>query len=188
MDCLRAAGLVLEPLTVAHADAMFDVLSDPALYRHLDYGPPPSVDHVRGVYAQLERRASPDASEAWLNWIVCLDGHGPIGFVQATLVADRTAWVAYVLGSAHWGHGHARAATGAMIEHLMTSHGITTFLAVVENANARSISLLRTLSFERATAAAAAPHRLSETELLYQRRGGPDDNRALRLDQTGRMP
>ena len=40
---LRAGELLLEPLRVAHAEAMFKVLREPRLYRYLDYPPPPSV-------------------------------------------------------------------------------------------------------------------------------------------------
>ena len=177
MECLRTAELVLEPLTVAHAEAMFPVLSEPALYRYLDYGPPPSVEHVRGVYAKLEKRASPEGSETWLNWIVCLRSScAPIGFVQATLVVQSTCWVAYLLSGAHWGRGYARAATGAMLLHLTERYGATEFLATVEGANARSISLLERLAFERATLEEVAPHGLSSTELLFKRRAAPRAN------------
>ncbi len=171
MDTLRTAELVLEPLTVAHAESMYPLLSEPELYRHLDYGPPPSVEHVRGVYAQLERRASPDGSETWLNWIVCLGSRNPIGFVQATVVSPHTSWVAYLLGSAYWGRGHAQAATSAMLEHLSTKFGAAEFLATVEIANTRSIALLERLSFRQATTEEAAPHELSGTELLFKRVG-----------------
>ena len=60
MQTITVAKLVLEPLTVADADTMFGVLSDPQIYRYLDYGPPPSVEHLREVYTKLESRKSPD--------------------------------------------------------------------------------------------------------------------------------
>lgn len=171
MECLRTAELTLEPLTVAHADTMFPVLSEPELYRYLDYGPPPSVEYVRGVYAKLEQRASPDGSETWLNWVVCLrSSRAPIGFVQATLVSPRTSWVAYLLSGAHWGRGYAHAAVGAMLLHLTGKYGAAEFLATVENANARSIALLERLAFERATLQEVASHELSSTEILFKHR------------------
>jgi len=172
MERLFTADLVLEPLTVAHAEAMFPVLSDPGLYRYLDYGPPPSVEHVRSVYARLEKGASPDGSETWLNWILCLDGAVPIGYVQATLEASNTAWIAYFLGRAHWGHGYACAATKTMLGHLVQRYEIVDFLATVETENARSIALLERLEFNRVTAQDAAAHELSDTELLFERNAG----------------
>ena len=169
MQTITAAELVLEPLTVAGADTMFEVLSDPQIYRYLDYGPPPSVEHLRDVYAKLERRTSPDGSQLWLNWVVRRLGAKPIGYVQATVSAPGTAWVAYVLSSEYWGRGYARMATHAMIEHLASAYGTTRYLATVEALNRRSIGLLERLSFRPATLHEAQDHDLSATERLFVR-------------------
>jgi hypothetical protein len=60
MCTIATSELTLAPLGVADAEAMFELLSDAELYRYLDYPPPPSVEHLRAVYAQLEARKSPD--------------------------------------------------------------------------------------------------------------------------------
>ncbi len=80
MRTLEADGLVLEPLTVAHAEAMFALLSDPALYRYIDEAPPADVDHLRARYARLERRESADGRQRWLNWVVRAPGQPPLGY------------------------------------------------------------------------------------------------------------
>ena len=80
---------------------MFDVLSDPAIYEFLDYGPPESVDALRSTYSRLESRKSPDGSEDWLNWAVRDDSARFVGYVQATVYPSRHAWIAFVIGSAH---------------------------------------------------------------------------------------
>jgi len=139
---IRTARLSLEPLTVAHAPAMFALLGDPAIYTYLDYGPPASLEHLQRVYAQLETRRSPDGGEEWLNWVVLHEGV-PIGVVQATIYADGSANVAYVFGCAHWGRGYAREAVEAMLAHL----GDLRFFATVDEDNARSIRLLERLGF-----------------------------------------
>jgi RimJ/RimL family protein N-acetyltransferase len=142
---IRTARLTLEPLTVAHAPAMFALLVDPALYTYLDFPPPPSLEHLQRVYARLETRRSPDGTEAWLNWIVVRDGEA-IGFVQATIYPDHSANVAYVLGSAHWGRGYAIEAVTAMLAEL----GGGKCFATVDARNARSIRLLERLGFRHA--------------------------------------
>ena len=172
MQTLGAPGLTLEPLLVAHADAMFPVLADARLYEYLDDPPPPSVEHLRHVYARLERRLSPDGAQQWLNWVLRLDNGELIGFVQATVVAPERAWIAYLLASKHWGRGHARSATAAMINHLIGVHGCTEFLATVEAENRRSVALLETLNFCPATAAELDAHDLTASERLYIRRVG----------------
>ncbi|HEY8709547.1 MAG TPA: GNAT family N-acetyltransferase [Burkholderiaceae bacterium] len=169
MKTITTPELSLEPLTVAHAEPMFGVLCDPELYRYLDYGPPPSVEHVRNVYTRLEHRQSPDGKQQWLNWVVRLKGGGLLGCVQATLVELGVAWVAYVFASTHWGRGYAFGATGAMIEHLEHAYGSNTFLATVEAENTRSIALLDRLSFHLATQEQARSHDLTVTERLFVR-------------------
>ena len=166
MDTLMTARLLLEPLTRDHAAAMYEILRDPELYAYLDYGPPPSLDHLRGVYAQLEARVSPDGSELWLNWVVRPQDGAPVGFVQAT-VAGAEAWVAYVLARASWGNGYAGEATQAMIDHLRSACGVTRFLATTEAENGQSIRLLERLGFRTATEAETREHELSATELLF---------------------
>ena len=122
---------------------MFEVLSDPLIYEYLDFPPPPSLEHLQRVYASLERRASPDGTEQWLNWIVVRDG-AAIGLVQATVRGDETE-VAYIFGSAHWGRGFAFEAMTAMLAHL----GGQRFFANVDARNERSIMLLTRLGFRR---------------------------------------
>lgn len=167
MEPLVAGGLRLEPLTVGHANEMFDVLVDPRIYDYLDFGPPPSREHVHDVYARLEKRRSPDGRQRWRNWVIRAPSGAAIGTVQATLVSPRTAWVARVLASRDRGQGHARAATRAMIDHLVARHGIVECVATVEAAHARSIALLEALGFRLASPGRAAEHDLGASERLF---------------------
>src|SRR6266702_1101006 len=169
MQAISTARLVLEPLTVDHAEAMFEVLSERTLYRYLDYPPPPSLEHVRDVYSKLEARQSPDGSQVWLNWVVCQHGQPPLGYVQATVVSQRTAWIAYVLSSKHWGYGYAREAIRGMLQHLTSVYGVERYLATVETENQRSVRLLQRLAFHCATAEEREGRSLSSTELLFVR-------------------
>jgi len=93
MHTLATSELVLEPLVVAHAEAMFEVLSEPELYRYLDYPPPASIEHLRGVYASVETRMSPNGRQLWLSWVVRLPGQPPMGYVQATVIPNETVWL-----------------------------------------------------------------------------------------------
>jgi RimJ/RimL family protein N-acetyltransferase len=110
-------GVILEPQTAAHAEAMFAVLSDPAIYAY-ENAPPPSLDWLRERFASLESRRSVDSSEQWLNWVVRLPSAELIGYVQATIHADGRAAIAYELSSAYWGRGLGLRAVQAMIGEL----------------------------------------------------------------------
>lgn len=169
MQALTTTQLVLDPLVAGHAEAMFELLSEKALYRYLDYPPPLSVEHLRNLYARLESRQSPDGTELWLNWVVRPRGQSPIGYVQATVTSHKTAWVAYVFSSKHWCRGFAMQATQAVVEHLASAYGIARYLATVDAENQRSIRLLERLGFHPASTRELEGHDLSATERLFAR-------------------
>jgi RimJ/RimL family protein N-acetyltransferase len=172
MILLTTPGLLLEPITPDHADELFGLLSDPLLYRYLDQAPPPSLAHLRSVYARRQAGAPADSGETWFNWVMRLPSGEAAGYVQATLTQDAaraTAWVAWVLGRAHWGHGHTLAAAQAMVQHLASQHRVVRFLATVEVDNARSVALLHRMGFVPATPQEALAHALTPTERLYTR-------------------
>jgi len=169
MQPIASAELTLEPLRVAHAEALFELLSDAEIYRYLDYPPPPSLEHLRAVYAKLEARTSPDGAEIWLNWVVCPHDHPPVGFVQATIDSRKTAFVAYILGRKYWSHGYAQNAVQAMLEHLACAYGVGRFRATVEADNQRSIRLLERLGFHLSSTYELEGHSLAPTERMYVR-------------------
>lgn len=169
MQTLTAGSFVLEPLTAAHAEAMFDALADPEIYRYLDYPAAPSLEYLRTRYTKLETRRSADGSEAWLNWVVRVPGEAPLGHVQATVLPTGDAWVAYLLNSRHWGRGIAHTAMQAMVEHLAAVYGVKRYMATVEVDNRRSIRLLERLGFRLATVDELRGHELTASERLYLR-------------------
>jgi [ribosomal protein S5]-alanine N-acetyltransferase len=169
MQTLRTARLLLEPLLVGHAGVMFEVLSDPAIYRYLDYRPPPSTEHLQSLYMRLEQRRSPDGTQQWLNWVVLDSSGAPVGYVQATIEAEGSAWVGYVLSSPHWGRGYAAEAMQAMLDHLGAAYGVHRFFATVEEDNERSARLLGRLAFHPASGTELIGHSLSPTERLFVR-------------------
>ena len=170
MQAIVTPELTLEPLRVEHAEAMFELLSDHAIYRYLDYSAPPTVEHLRNVYARLEARKSPDGSEAWLNWVIRPRDEGLVGYVQATVASHGSASVAYVLAGKYWGHGYAQRAMKAMLDHLASAYCVDRCSATVEVENQRSIRLLERLGFHLAAPQDASGGQLSVSERLFVRR------------------
>jgi RimJ/RimL family protein N-acetyltransferase len=134
MRAIAADGLILEPQTAAHAEPMFAVLSDPAIYEY-ENEPPRSLEWLRERFTKLESRVSPDGNEQWLNWVIRLSGSELAGYVQATVHADGRAAIAYELSSAYWGRGLAHRAVGAMIRELAESYHVRTVTAVFKKEN-----------------------------------------------------
>jgi ribosomal-protein-alanine N-acetyltransferase len=159
--------VTLEPLGPQHAEAMYAVMADAALYRHLDYGPPVSAEYLRGLYTRLAGGAPEGSGEVWINWVILEDGVA-VGYVQSTVVpAKREAWIAYVLGTKHQGRGHATRACRALMVHAEATYPVAHWLATVEQDNAASIALLERLRFRRAGEDEAAARELTPTERLF---------------------
>ena len=150
MQVLRTTRLTLEPQVPDHADAMFGVLSDPAIYE-FENEPPSSADWLRQRYARLETRCSSDGSEQWLNWVIRIAPSQLIGYVQATVYPDRHAGIAYELASRYWHQGYAREAVDAMIAELASAYGVRQLSAVLKRRNHRSLRFLERLGFTHST-------------------------------------
>ena len=71
MRLIKTSNLTLEPQIAAHAEEMFAVLGDPAIYLY-ENEPPPSLEWLRDRFTRLETRRSPDGNEQWLNWVIHL--------------------------------------------------------------------------------------------------------------------
>jgi RimJ/RimL family protein N-acetyltransferase len=146
---VEATGLTLEPQTATHADEMFAVLSDPAIYEY-ENQPPPSMAWLRERFARLESRHSADGKELWLNWVIRLPSSELAGYVQATVREDGTAAIAYELASAYWGRGLASSAVEAMIGELAEHYQVRQLTAVLKRNNHRSMRFLERLGFSGA--------------------------------------
>ena len=168
MRSIRAGRLSLEPQIAAHADEMFAVLSDPAIYEY-ENKPPESVESLRQRFTRLETRHSPDRREQWLNWVIRLPTSELAGYVQATVHPDGRAAIAYELSSRYWGRGLAREAVQAMMSELVGRYQVRSMTAVLKRENRRSFRLLERLGFSLASGAANATQELEHDELLMRR-------------------
>jgi len=137
MRVVATTTLTLEPQTVAHAEEMFAVLNDPAIYEY-ENAPPQSLAWLRDRFSKLESRRSPDGKEQWLNWVIRLPTSELIGYVQATVRRDGSAAIAYVLSSAYWGRSLAYQAVQAMISELVEHYKVRRLFAVFKSRNLRS--------------------------------------------------
>ncbi len=147
------ARLVLEPLCATHAAALFPLLSDERMYAFVPDAPPASVDALRARYARLESRLSADGSERWWNW--ALRRRAPdeyVGYVQATIERDGTAWIAYMIGVPYWGQGFASEAVRRLCEGLFADPRILRLQATVDTRNVASMRVLDRLGFTRSAA------------------------------------
>jgi [ribosomal protein S5]-alanine N-acetyltransferase len=165
MRVIEAATLTLEPQTAAHAEEMFVVLSDPAIYEY-ENEPPLSLEWLRARFTKLESRQSSDGQDQWLNWVIRLPTAELVGYVQATVRPNGRAAIAYELSSAHWGRGLARQAVQAMVSELVEHYQVRSLFAVLKRENLRSLRLLERLGFSLASLEQHVEHQVAPGELL----------------------
>ena len=168
MKIIRTERIVLEPQVAGHAEEMFHVLSDPAIYEH-ENEPPASLDWLRNRFSKLEARRSTDGTEQWLNWVIRLSPSQLIGYVQATVFSDSTAAIAYVLSSAFWGQGYASEAVQAMMTELISQYRVRSFSAVLKQSNLRSLHLLNRMAFSQASPEAHVKAKVEIDEVMMIR-------------------
>ncbi|WP_162291256.1 GNAT family N-acetyltransferase [Vogesella sp. LIG4] len=156
---------MLESQTAGHAAELFPLLADPALYAYIDQAPPASLDAFTARLRRLENRCSPDGCEQWLNWAIRLPEQGLAGYVQATVYADASADIAYVVGSRFQRRGIASEACRQMLNRLRAEHGVKRCYATVDRRNQASAALLHKLGFREAS---SHPHYAIEAgDALY---------------------
>ena len=168
MRIIQAGSLTLEPQAAAHAEEMFAVLSDPAIYEY-ENEPPPSLEWLRARFAKLESRVSADGREQWLNWVIRVPTSELIGYVQATVRPGGHAAIAYELSSAYWGRGLGRGAVKAMISELVEHYKVRSLFAVLKRDNLRSVRLLERLGFSLASPEQHAQRHVEPGEVLMHR-------------------
>ena len=165
MHVITTRRLTLEPQVAAHADEMFVVLGDPAIYEY-ENEPPSSLEWLRERFTKLESRQSANGQEQWLNWVIRLGTSELIGYVQATVFPTGRAAIAYELSSQYWGRGLAREACRAMISELAERYQVRSVYAVFKRKNIRSLRLLERLGFAPALPEASGHYHLESDELL----------------------
>ena len=168
MQAIDTGYLTLEPQVAAHAQEMFLVLSDPAIYEY-ENEPPQSIVGLQERFLALESRQSRDGSQQWLNWVIRLPTTELIGYVQATVYPGGRTAVAYELNSAYWGRGLASQAVRAVITHLVDHYNVRNLSAVLKKENYRSMRLLQGQGFTLASAQQHVELEVERDEFLMLR-------------------
>lgn len=147
---LETPRLILEPLLVSHAHALFAPLQAPGLYRFVPRDPPSSLESLIARYATLATRHSPDGRELWLNWVMRQRDTGDyVGSVEVTLYPNATAYLAYQVFPPFWRHGYATEACQRALDHIVSAYQARRVVAEIDTRNVSSIRMVEHLGFTR---------------------------------------
>lgn len=144
---MRTNRLIIEPLRAHHADDLVELLDERVNRYFLPQDVPSSTAAQREKFAEMERAANArgDGPRFHPFVVVTAQSDACIGRLEI-LVHDKDAEIAFVFVPSSWGHGYAREAAEAMLEHFKQS-GVKRFWACVTPDNTRSLGLCRRLGF-----------------------------------------
>jgi len=147
---LETSRLLLEPLIPSHAATLHEPLSAAQLYTFIPQEPPASRESLEARYVTLSARHSPDGHDIWLNWALRRRDIGAyVGTLQATVRADRTAMLAYMVFVAFQGRGYAVEGAACVLAHLFDDYHVSVVVAEIDTRNGASIRLVEALGFVR---------------------------------------
>ena len=142
--------LRLEITREAHADIVFEHLSEERLWQHFPELRPKSVTELRKLYRMWQTaNEEPGRAEHIENWIGFLrDTTTPVGSMQAQILPDQTALLAYIMYSGYQKHGYASEAAEAMLTHLHAEHEVNRVRLVIDTHNIPAIEFAKSLGFK----------------------------------------
>lgn len=148
---IETTRLILEPLSVAHAQATFEGWQPRELYTYIEGAEPPaSLEALTERYKTLEKRVSPDGDQLWLNWFGREKAFGHyVVYVEISVNADNSADLGYFTFKDHWEKGYCFEACTAMLAEIRNRFGVTCFCAEIDQHNFASQALIEKLGFEK---------------------------------------
>lgn len=140
----------------AHAEEMFAVLSDPAIYE-FEGEAPPSLEKLAAGFRRREARQTKEG-DTLLDWVVRIPTGELTGYVQAIVYKSGEAYVGYEFSSRFWRRGIGSSAVRCVLDELATRYAVNKVVAVLKARNFRSLGLLHKLGFQPASAQDAERH------------------------------
>lgn len=146
---LTTERLVLRPLAVSDAPALYTVFSDPTVVRYWSAEPWTDISFAE---AAIARALEAYRDEAELRFAIELAASGElIGTVALHhfFNQNKRCELGYALASAHWGRGYACEALEAALEHGFREVGLNRVEADIDPRNEASGRVLEKLGFRK---------------------------------------
>lgn len=141
---------ILEPLLPSHAERLFEATQSEQLYTFIPQNPPLTVQALAKKYTYWAGRKSPDGREIWLNYAIYSQSLAAyVGTLQATILEDKTTYLAYEIFPNYWRKGFAKIVCSGFIQYLFQTYPIHAITAYVDTRNRASYKLLESLGFSQ---------------------------------------
>ena len=77
-----------------------------------------------------------------------VDANAYVGMLEASVLPDRTAFIAYFIFEPHQSKGYAKEGVSALLDHLFEDYVVDVVIAEIDTRNLASIALVKALGFE----------------------------------------
>ena len=141
---LTTARLVLRQIREDDAEALFPVLSDPAVMLWWSSGPHQSLAETAEYVA-----SNATEGQGFECWAITADDDIALGWVILIDGKPAVKEIGYILHRDHWRGGIAREAVARVIEYGFTDLELRRIFADTDPENTGSIGLLERLGFQR---------------------------------------
>lgn len=147
---ILTARLILDALRPADAELLFAYRGDPGVARYQNWRPA----DVEAAAAFIVRQAAVDfgRADSWCQLAIRLRESdeliGDLG-VHFPATTDEAVELGISLAPARQGHGYAREAMGAVLDHVFGAPGYRRVVASIDPRNRPSMALVETLGFRR---------------------------------------
>lgn len=142
---LTTDRLVLRPMTLADAPALFAILGDPQVMAFWDR---PALPRLATVEAQMADELAAMAAGGFFYWTVW-KGDDAIGAVDLSNVDGAGATMGFAFRREVWGQGLAREAMAALTGYALGPMRLAQVTARVQTGNQRALRMLTALGFHK---------------------------------------
>jgi aminoglycoside 6'-N-acetyltransferase len=148
VELLGTDRLSLRQLRPADAEVISAYRSVPEVAEHQSWEAPYPLESAAALVREMQARTL--GAPGWIQIGIELRATGElVGDVAFEHRTEFEAAVGYTLAPAHWGHGYASEAVGALVAHGLDVLGHDVVVAEVAPANIRSVALVTRLGFTR---------------------------------------
>lgn len=142
---LKTARLILRPIRMSDAHALFPLFSDPATMQHWSHAPLTRIDEMQTRIAHN----LPPQSKAGFSFAITKDGERALGWINFYNETHAIAGLGYILAPSERGQGLVSEAVEAMLAHGFNTLKLHRIYLDIDPQNERSIAVAERAGFRR---------------------------------------
>lgn len=142
---LKTKRLILRPIRMSDAHALFPIFSDPASMEHWSHAP---LTHIEQMQTRVAHNLPPQSKHGF-SFAITKDGERALGWINFYNESHAVAGLGYILAPAERGQGLVGEAVEAMLAHGFKTLKLHRVYLDIDPHNARSVAVAERAGFRR---------------------------------------